>query len=266
MKAPLISVIVTTHDRPDTLLRTLKSIVREVRVSREIIIVSDRMDPNRISGIAEFLGAEDSVLFLPNLKGPAETRNLGIQLSRGEFLVLFEDDDELPDFDRHYGRVIATALSNRGGVTFSNVEIKEEDRSKEGFPCSNSYLLSFKERNVDEIYIKNFIITPACVIPSHIARQCQQDKYLRSLEDWDFLLNLYSRCDFHHVDEIGAIIYKDFVNDGVRRSTTSVAKGAEIVNDYLYIYRRWPAPSEEIRQVRATLLRNHGLNIEATLL
>lgn len=235
-------------------------------MAREIIVLSDMMDVNQLGPVSEMLTSDDSVLFLPRLKGPAETRNLGIHLCRGEFLVLFDDDDELPDFDRHYSHLINSAIENRGALTYSSVYIREEDRSRIGEPHLKEYHLSLKDRVPDEIYLKNFILTPACIIPSFLAKQCIQDHYLRSLEDWDFLLNLKSRCDFRYVDNIGAIIYKDFINPGVRRSTTQEAKGSDIVNDYLYIYRRWPAPSEEIRKARAALLAQHGLSVHEHML
>lgn len=263
---PLLSIVVATHNRPGTLIRTLESIRRNVRQSREVLVISDQMDLSQHTGVTSLLGEGDSFLFCPRLRGPAETRNLGISLAKGEFIILFDDDDEFPDFDSYYKSFLEDAISRRNVVTFSNAIIREEDRANINRDTKAEYLLSLKNRVINDIYIKNFILTPACVIPAFIAKQCSQDKYLRSLEDWDFLLNLMSKCAFVFSDTVGAVVYKDFVNTGVRRSTSPEAGGTDILLDYLYIYRRWPAPTRELKLARAALLAENGLNIAAETL
>lgn len=266
MGFPLISFIITTHNRSNTLLRTIRSLVDNIKVEKEIIVLSDVMDLSSHNGLLSLLGPEDSIHFVPKLRGPSETRNLGVHLARGEFINLFDDDDEFPNFDSHYQYFLNDALNNRRNLTYANVFIGQENRADNGLSNADYYLHTLNNKDIDSIYLKNFILTPASLIPAYLAKQCLQDPFLRSLEDWDYLLNLKSRCDFSFSNHVGAIIYKDFINMGNRRSTMDNAKGLDIVLDYLYIYRRWPAPSNELCQLRSELLSHHGIKIPAEFL
>lgn len=261
MSTPLLSIIVTTHDRPHTLIRTLRSVRANIPFPYEIIVLSDCMDPWKQNNLEGLLREGDSLHFVSNLRGPAQTRNMGIQLARGEFLILFDDDDEFSEAENGIIPLVQEALKNRGSLIYSDILIREEDRSSTPSQIHNEYILSLGNKSLNDIYVKNFIFTQACVIPTIFAKQCLQDHFLRSLEDWDFLLSLKSRCNFFYKNAIGAIIYKDFINQGIRRSTTDQARGFDIVLDYLYIYRRWPSPTPEIQLARSKLLGEHGLPV-----
>ncbi|HET7795154.1 MAG TPA: glycosyltransferase family 2 protein, partial [Rhizobacter sp.] len=82
---------------------------------------------------------------------------------------------------------------------------------------------------------------------------------LQSLEDWDFLLSVCAKATPCHYEGGGAVVHKDYVNTGTRRGTQTAANDSTVVVDFLHIYRRWRAPSEEIRRQRQALLQTTGL-------
>ena len=75
-----------------------------------------------------------------------------------------------------------------------------------------------------------------------------------------------SSFDFKPISKVGAIIYKDFVNLGNRRGSSEGARDFNVALDYLYVYRRWPAPNEDLKRQRANLLLSAGLTISADYL
>ncbi len=91
-----ISVIVPTHNRPESLRRTVRSVLDQSRLPDELIIVNDGDEeiPADISDEVRRAG----VRFIYRRRGrpslPA-SRNVGIDASCGEILLLLDDDVEL---------------------------------------------------------------------------------------------------------------------------------------------------------------------------
>jgi glycosyltransferase involved in cell wall biosynthesis len=96
-----ISVIVPTYNRPDLLLRCLRSLIAQKfnRDAYEIIIVSDGPDGLTEKRVTNWLKRRlhhVRYFVLPDKKGPAAARNYGWLHARGE-LIAFTDDDCVPD-------------------------------------------------------------------------------------------------------------------------------------------------------------------------
>lgn len=257
---PYLSVVIATHSRPRQLIRALSSIKQRLPVDHEVILVSDTACPQTRSVAAQFLGTNDTFIERPGRPGPAESRNFGLQLIRGEFVLIFDDDDEIPGIG--YGEFLESCFKNRTAVSFGNVLIAKEDRGQNLIsdePPQNPNLTTF---NLDQLYIKNFIFTQATIFPALALKNRTQDRYMRSLEDWEFLLQIKSEYDFVPIGKgLGAIIYKDFVNPGNRRGSSESANNFDVVLDYIYVYRRWPAPSEQLRRSRRNLLLGSGIDV-----
>lgn len=95
----MISVIIPTHDRPQYLIRAIKSVLRQSHQDFEILVVDDasRINVREVILQAEIcnLGKIDIVRTATN-SGPANARNVGISKASGQ-IVAFLDDDELSD-------------------------------------------------------------------------------------------------------------------------------------------------------------------------
>ncbi|WP_198266398.1 glycosyltransferase family 2 protein [sulfur-oxidizing endosymbiont of Gigantopelta aegis] len=254
-----LSIIVPTHARPRELVRCLKSIQNCQLRSYEIILVADINDPKTSEIAGEYLRNCDYYVIRGGKPGPAESRNLGIKMASGHHILIFDDDDALPDSD--YQAFVDAALSNPHDVIYGNVNFLKEDREKDIIfpdpPISHAVIAN----DFPNMYVKNFIYTQACIFPAEAIKQVSQDTHMRSFEDWEFLLAVASKTNFKPINLLGAIIYKDYINKGNRRSTTDAAKDFELVLDYLYVYRRWPAPNEKLKAMRSEMLESQGLTI-----
>jgi hypothetical protein len=93
--APLVSIVVATHNRPVLLGETLAAIERQTYPNLEIIVVNDAgIDVSDV--VAGFPRAR--LLDQPQNRGPAAARNRGLADAHGTFVTLFDDDDEMfPD-------------------------------------------------------------------------------------------------------------------------------------------------------------------------
>jgi GalNAc5-diNAcBac-PP-undecaprenol beta-1,3-glucosyltransferase len=263
VKTPLVSVVIATHSRALQLKRALLSIKSRLLIEHEIIVVSD-VDCEATRAVCGLcFSGNDSYYQRVGCIGPSESRNFGLSLVRGLYVVIFDDDDEIAP---NYMDFLNEALKDPISVSYGGVVIANEDRER------NVVLEHGLDRPpigtfpIDHLYVKNFIFTQAAIFPVHTLKGRVQDRFMRSLEDWEFLLNIYQEHDFAYKDHLGAIIYKDFTNPGNRRGSSEKAKNFEVVLDYLYVYRRWPAPTDELKRLRAELIGGGGLPIDPTFL
>jgi len=98
MDAPFVSVVVTTHDRPDSLEETLNSISAVHYPNFEIVVVDNAPSNEDTEKLVRRLSAEmDNLNYVrENRVGLCWARNLGLEVARGEITV-FTDDDVLVD-------------------------------------------------------------------------------------------------------------------------------------------------------------------------
>lgn len=95
--APRVSVVIPTHNRPDTLPRALRSVLNQSYRDIEVIVVDDASRSDQAREVVEELSKADARLRYirrPQCGGAAAARNTGIADARGEFLAFQDDDDE----------------------------------------------------------------------------------------------------------------------------------------------------------------------------
>jgi glycosyltransferase involved in cell wall biosynthesis len=255
---PYYSIIMPTHGRPKLLERAIKS-VKACKFSEiELIVVADEIDKETFAVAADLLEEEDTFIKRSGSPGPALSRNFGIDHAKGARILFLDDDDALqPEFllaaktycDKHPDEVLFT--------NYRVIEENREDLSSLGTVTD----IKVDGQSIEEVYVKNFIHNHTCLYPAYALKNKRQDEHLASLDDWDFLLNVMSQTKFRHIALDGPVIYKDYVNVGNRRGSADKAKGAMVMIDYLYIYRRWPAPTEQLKLKRKDLLKSVGLDV-----
>jgi glycosyltransferase involved in cell wall biosynthesis len=89
---PLVSVVVPTHNRPETLTEALASVRAQTFTDYEIIVVSNEDDALRRQSLAVATAHGARYFWMPEGNLPA-ARNFGIEQSKGEWIAFLDDDD-----------------------------------------------------------------------------------------------------------------------------------------------------------------------------
>jgi len=96
MNKILVSVVIPTYNRYDCLLRAIKSIQDQCLEDIEIIVVNDGSDDPRyyqkLDGVTQ-INLEKNTEKLLGFKSDGFTRNCGIRVSRGQYIMFLDDDD-----------------------------------------------------------------------------------------------------------------------------------------------------------------------------
>ncbi len=252
------SVVMSTHLRPALLRRALQSLRDQSFRDFETIVVADAWDRESAAVAAELLGPDDSFVKRRGEPGPAASRNLGMDMARGEWLLFLDDDDRF--LPQHLRAVHAQAQRPDTQVLFTDCEVVTEDRTRPGMPALSTDRVELVKQDVQNLWVKNFIPNNALAYRRGVVEECRFDSHLASLEDWDFLLGVCTRALPKPCPGGGAVVHKDQV-PGNSRNTREEALGSTLVLDYLHIYRRWPAPSAELQAERQEFLAEIGMRV-----
>lgn len=258
LKLPYYTIIIPTHGRPELLRRSIASIRANDFKDVEIIVISDEVNSATFQVAAELLTQYDMFIKRTGPNGPAGSRNIGLSHAKGQRIIFLDDDDAI--LPTYLMEAKAWCDKHPDKVLYVNYRVIQEDRENNGAPTLTTDL-TVGNQPLQSVYIKNFIHNHTCLYPLQSVKGRLQDGHLASLDDWDFLLNVLSEVDFQYVDISGPVIYKDYVNMGNRRGSSAEAQGNKAVLDYLHIYRRWPAPTPELKAERQKLLSSVGLTV-----
>jgi glycosyltransferase involved in cell wall biosynthesis len=93
-KGPVVSVIIPTYNREQTISRAIESILNQTYQDFEIIIVDDGSTDNTKKLIHSFKDSRIQYIQHEHNKGPAAARNTGIKSSKGRYVAFQDSDDE----------------------------------------------------------------------------------------------------------------------------------------------------------------------------
>ncbi|MFC4164716.1 glycosyltransferase family 2 protein [Epilithonimonas zeae] len=113
-----ISIVIPVYNAEDYILRCLDSIKNQSYKNFEIILVNDRSSDNTLDVLNRYklINNDLDVKIFTNEKnsGPSISRNLGIEMSTGEYLFFIDADDDLVD---------STALESLINKTYDKPDI-----------------------------------------------------------------------------------------------------------------------------------------------
>ena len=246
------TVIIATHDRPALLGRAIRTVKAQAFPGLSVIVVSDDRSAETHAVAKASLSGDDLYLERAGDPGPARSRTLGLALARSDYVLFLDDDDEFaPGFlaaiDRH-----ATGTN----VLFCDFHIAN-DAGDRTAPPIELIPITIGPRDPCDVYVRNYIPNNCLVYPIGAVRGRTFDEALVLNEDWDFLLNVIQATPLRHIPTFGPIIHK---TPGEQKHNRRGTLNNHLLPDNLRtIYKKWPAPTEELRAARQYLFASVGI-------
>jgi glycosyltransferase involved in cell wall biosynthesis len=247
----MYSVVITTHKRPELLRRAIQSVKDQTYGNTQIILVSDIGCPDTYTIASTMLNGSDIFVQRASSPGPAQSRNVGIRNATGDYVIFLDDDDAL---SANY-LANAEAHAKAGEVLYTDFHVVFERFENGAALPLEVERRTLAEKQIDELYVKNFIPAPCLVYPLEAISNLSFDNDLVLNEDWDFILNVLSTTPLHHVPIDGPIIYTRVVADNRGRKNDHL-----LVDTYRTIYKNRPAPSPELKLARQSFFASIGLS------
>jgi len=138
---PMVSVVVVNFNGRESLLKCLLSITKSVYSNFETIVVDNGSNDGSLDEVVKCFGDGPRIKLVrcKTNVGPAQARNLGVQIAQGNFIA-FLDNDTIPD-DRWLDEVIKVFTSDAtiGACQSKLLTMKDPTR----FDCVGDYLTPF---------------------------------------------------------------------------------------------------------------------------
>jgi glycosyltransferase involved in cell wall biosynthesis len=91
---PIVSVVIPTRNRPQLVIRAVRSALAQTLAQLEVVVVIDGEDVETLRALAAIDDTRVRTISLQTSVGGSDARNIGIRESCGEFIALLDDDDE----------------------------------------------------------------------------------------------------------------------------------------------------------------------------
>ncbi len=130
----LVSAIVCTRNRGDSIVRTIESILANTYPRFEPIVVDQSTDDRTAAAAAPFLADARLRYIRSDTRGVSTARNIGLAEARAEVVLFTDDDCEVPpDWVEQMARIFRQHA--RVAVAFCSVEAVGHDTSKGFIPA-----------------------------------------------------------------------------------------------------------------------------------
>ncbi len=185
-----VSVVIPTLDRPNLLLRALRSVFNQTYPHLDVIVVLDRPSEETIAALRAIEDPRLRVIFNPRPVNAPAARNLGADHAKGDWVAFLDDDDEwLPEkiekqlsFGLQRGEVLVSCLSR---IVTPHSSYVVPQRVYDNETRLDEYLFDPRPARAGE----GFLQTSSFMMPRSLFEKVRfyED---RLHDDWDFVLRL----------------------------------------------------------------------------
>ncbi len=242
----LITVVIPTYKRQETLKRTLGSLRSADMKSLDIIVIDDDPQMSAATIVQQF--GEGRYFAKRGLqRGLSVSRNIGINLSLGKYIVFIDDDDYF-----YPGAMDTYMAAMHPKKSFYYADFTYLRTNGEA-QVDQSGVINHKLMVGNTIPVGSFMIEKASIVS-------QFDTMMRSHEDWEFLLKNVRWENSKYIPQKVVVIDKTEMGE----DSMQIRKKDMFWLDYLSVYSKHP--SSELAESRAQMLANYGINIPSELL
>lgn len=196
----VVSVVIRTRNRPRLLEEALKDVADQTFDGVEVVVVNDGDEVEPVAGVVDGFRARGGVATIidrtTEIHGRAPAANAGLMATRGEFIVLHDDDDtwdptfltRTVSFLREHPRAAAVSAHTEVVIHHPNTD--------EGTETLERLLLTpdLTAITIPDMLRANRITTHSLLYRAWVHDEIGYfDESLEVHEDWDFYLRLIAR-------------------------------------------------------------------------
>lgn len=225
---PLVSAIITTHNRLDLLKKAIDSVRNQSYKNLELIVVDDAS----VDGTKEYCKGQDfDYIYIPQeeSKGGNYARNIGIKSAKGKYCAFLDDDDR---WKESYLEKMVGLIEEKGcGMVYSGVTCEQyngADVQYKDIVHSNEGDLSTK------VLYCAFTSTSSMMVNKDLLIYVGMfDENLTAWQDYELVLRIAQETLIYVVRE-PLIYYRIVANDRICVSSNY----SNWKQSYRYIYRK----------------------------
>lgn len=199
-QSPLVSVILPTHNRADTLTAAMRSVLDQSYRNLELIVVDDASTDATIEVVNAMDDPRIQLLRQETNSGAPAARNAGISEARGDYVAFQDSDDEwLPGKLAKQMEVFLASPTDVGAVYCAMLRFWGQRPTLIPGPDVGTRHGDISQ----ELLFDNFVSTQTLIV----RRSCFEQvgdfwECLPRFQDWELALRLASEWRFGFVEEV----------------------------------------------------------------
>lgn len=219
---PLVSAVVTTHNRTELLPRALDSVAAQTYPNMELIVIDDGSDED-VKSIVKSYSDVLRVDFIRNNNalGACHARNQGIEAAEGYFVAGLDDDDQW-----HLERIekLVNAYSDDYSFVTSDVRMMY----KKGSPVWHKKAVI----TLDDLLYSNYVGNQGLIKKERLLDVGGFDESLIAAQDYDLWIRLCGR--FGPVKNVKEPLQNIYLEHGGQRISNPIDQ----LDGYLTFYKK----------------------------
>ncbi len=254
----MVSVIIPTFNRPETLPKALKSLQDQSFNDFEAVVINDGG-----CDIQYIIDSFNSVIKLNYIsynrcQGASAARNKGIRAAKGKYITYLDDDDIL--YKDHLEILAEFLEKTQFKIAYTDAYRIFQKKSGNSYITVSKKLFHSQDFNRDYLLVASYIaILNVMHEKSCIEKSGYFDETLTSHQDLDLWIRLSQYYDFGHIKKTTA----EFIEKDEGESITSSNKQQRLLNlESLYRrYKHLASPEIQYHQkkVLQRVYKNYGL-------
>ncbi|MDX5436604.1 MAG: glycosyltransferase [Pontibacter sp.] len=200
---PLVSVICLCYNHARFLAEALDSVLHQTYPNLEVIVVDDSSTDNSVEIIHTFLEKHPQIRFISTGKnmGNCAAFNLGLEASKGEYLIDFATDDVLLP-ERVAQQVTAfQKLDKNYGVVYSDADYISES-GKHLYFHSQKYKPAPDGDVFAEVLRRYFVCPPTMMVRREVFQELGGYDATLAYEDFDFWVRSARKFHYYYLPEV----------------------------------------------------------------
>lgn len=197
MKAPLISVVIPTFNRPSFIERACNTVINQSYKNTEIIIVDDASEVSYEKALEKIDNIDFKYVKHTKNGGGSAARNTGIANANGDFIAFLDDDDEW--FPKKLERQLSSLNDNCKASHCGYIT-----KTKKITRIEPYHAITLKELSENN----KLASTSGLLCDKEILAKAPFDASLHRAQDWDIYLRIAQLTNFSYVRE-ALYIYDD---------------------------------------------------------
>ena len=224
----MISVVIPTYNRQHTIVRAVNSVLAQTYRDLEVIVVDDCSSDDTRSVVEQIEDSRVRYACLDKNSGACAARNMGISLSRGEYIAFQDSDDawypdklaeQLAALEQSGAHIVFCGFEKLWG---NNMRLVHPQNRSSGF-CSPEDLL-----------MESLASTQTILGTAEAVRSVMFDPFLPRMQDYDFIIRAVQNYRVYYLDRVLVSVYEQA--DSITAGKRSYQKRLDITEKLLAKY------------------------------
>jgi glycosyltransferase involved in cell wall biosynthesis len=200
---PLVSVIIPTFNRPDSLREALESVLAQTFQNFEAIVIND--GGADVSEVIDVFNNDKRIIYLQHIenKGLAAARNTAIRTAHGKYIAFLDDDDIY--YPEHLATLVGFLESSDYKVAYTDSYQSLQSFIIDRYVTTHKEIIYSYDFNREKLLIHNYIPVLNLVYRRDLLDDVGLfDETLGTQEDWELLIRLSRKYVFSHIKALTA--------------------------------------------------------------